>query len=158
MIGWPRCAACHGIPTGCPVDTTNRQDRSDGFVPAAVAARCLGQSLAAIRVWAHDGALSTDQRRTASKIWVRLTPEDIARLDGTADVTGLPTLSGVAAQAGLTRAAVWERVREGAFIAYRTSRGPAKSSQWEWRLRPVGTSPSLNPDSAHKKMEQHHEA
>ena len=30
----------HGIPTGCPVDTTNRQDRSDGFVPAAVAARC----------------------------------------------------------------------------------------------------------------------
>ncbi len=45
----------HGIPTGCPIDTTNRQDRSDGFVPAAVAARCLGQSLAAIRVWAHDG-------------------------------------------------------------------------------------------------------
>jgi DNA invertase Pin-like site-specific DNA recombinase len=148
----------HGIPTGCPVDTTNRQDRSDGFVPAAVAARCLGQSLAAIRVWAHDGALSTDQRRTASKIWVRLTPEDIARLDGTADVTGLPTLSEVTEQAGLTRAAVWQRVREGAFIAYRTSRGPAPSSQWEWRLRPIGASLSLNPDSARKEMEQHHEA
>jgi hypothetical protein len=96
--------------------------------------------------------------RTSSEIWVRLAPDDIARLDGNADVTGLPTLSGVAEQAGLTRAAVWQRVREGAFIVYRTSRGPAPSGQWEWRLRPFGVPPCLNPDNARKEMEQHHEA
>jgi len=79
----------HAIPTRCPVHTRGRQDRADGFVPAAAAARRLGLSLAAVRVWARHGVLASDQRTPGSKIWVRLAEDDVARLGGDADVTGL---------------------------------------------------------------------
>ena len=124
----------HAIPTRCPVDTGGRRDRADGFVPAAAAARRLGLSLAAVRIWAQNGVLTSDQRTMHSKIWVRLTEDDVARLRGTADVTGLPTVSEVAAQTGATRSVVWQRVRRGELIPYRSARG---KGQWEWRLRPV---------------------
>ena len=124
----------HAIPTRCPVDTGGRRDRADGFVPAAAAARRLGLSSAAVRIWARNGVLTSDQRMMHSKIWVRLTEDDIARLGGTADVTGLPTVSEVAAQTGATRSVVWQRVRRGELIAYRSARG---GGQWEWRLRPA---------------------
>ena len=46
--------------------------RADGFVPARVAARQLGITLSAIRVWAHRGVLACDQSRNAAKLWIRL--------------------------------------------------------------------------------------
>ena len=42
----------YGIPTACPANTGGLTSRADGFVPARVAARRLGITLAAIRVWA----------------------------------------------------------------------------------------------------------
>jgi hypothetical protein len=53
---------------------------------------------------------------------------------GDANVTGLPTVSEVAAQACTTRSAIWQRVRDGEFVAYRSVRG---QDQWEWRLQPA---------------------
>jgi hypothetical protein len=123
----------HTIPTCCPVHTQGRQDRADGFMPAAAAARQLGVSLAAVRVWAHNGVLIHDQRTAYSKIWVRLTEADRVRLDGNPDVTGLPTVPEAVAQTGTTRSAVWQRVRDGELVAYRSARS---RGQWEWRLGP----------------------
>ena len=54
------------------------------------------------------------------------------RLDGSADVSGLPTVTEVAEETGLDRDAVWARVRQGDYIAFRTSRG---RGQWEWHLK-----------------------
>jgi DNA invertase Pin-like site-specific DNA recombinase len=144
----------HAIPTCCPIHTRGRQDRADGFMPAAAAARRLGLSLAAVRVWAQHGVLANDQRTPGSKIWVRLAEDDVARLGGDADVTGLPTVSEVAAQTCATRAAVWQRVRDGEFVAYRSMRG---QDQWEWRLQPADSFRLRKADCARTTLEQHHE-
>jgi DNA invertase Pin-like site-specific DNA recombinase len=145
----------HAIPTCCPIHTRGRQDRADGFLPAAVAARRLSLSLAAIRIWAQHGVLASDQRTLCSKIWVRLTEDDVARLGGDADVTGLPTVSEVAAQTCATRSAVWQRVRDGEFVAYRSARG---RDQWEWRLQPAKSSGQGKAGCARATLEQHHGA
>ena len=144
----------HAIPTCCPVHTRGRQDRADGLVPAAAAARRLGLSLAAVRVWARHGVLASDQRTPGSKIWVRLAEDDVARLGGDADVTGLPTVSEVAARTCATRSAVWRRVRDGELVAYRSVRG---RGQWEWRLRPAEGFRPREAGCARTTVEQHHE-
>jgi len=144
----------HAIPTRCPIHTRGRQDRADGLMPAAVAARRLGLSLAAVRVWAQHGVLASDQRTPCSKIWVRLAEDDVARLGGDADVTGLPTVSEVAAQTCATRSTVWQRVRDGEFVAYRSVRG---QDQWEWRLQPAEGFQLREAGCARTTMGQHHE-
>jgi DNA invertase Pin-like site-specific DNA recombinase len=144
----------HAVPTCCPIHTRGRQDRADGLVPAAVAARRLGLSLAAVRVWARHGVLASDQRTPGSKFWVRLAEDDVARLGGDADVTGLPTVSEVAARTCATRSAVWRRVRDGELVAYRSVRG---QGQWEWRLRPAEGFRPREAGCARTTVEQHHE-
>jgi hypothetical protein len=100
-------------------------------VPARVAGERLGMTLAAIRVWAHRGILPCDQSSPSAKLWVRLTPEDIERVSGEADVAGMPRVREVAAREGVASADVWARVRSGELVAYRAPRG---RDQWEWRL------------------------
>jgi DNA invertase Pin-like site-specific DNA recombinase len=82
----------HAIPTGCPLDTDRRAVRGDGLMPVALAAERLGVSTALVHVWAGLGAIVSDQRVAASKRWVRLTDEDIARLDGKHDWRRFPTV------------------------------------------------------------------
>jgi hypothetical protein len=121
----------HGIPTACPTQTGHQTCRADGLVPARVAGERLGMTLAAIRVWAHRGILPCDQSSPSAKLWVRLTPEDIERVSGEADVAGMPRVREVAAREGVASADVWARVRSGELVAYRAPRG---RDQWEWRL------------------------
>jgi hypothetical protein len=75
-------------------------------------------------------------------------------LGGDADATGLPTVSEVAAQTCATRAAVWQRVRDGEFVAYRSMRG---QDQWKWRLQPTDSFRLRKADCARTTVEQHHE-
>jgi hypothetical protein len=76
--------------------------------------------------------LRCDQRCPGSKLWVRITAEDVARLDGSADVTELPTVTELMETTGLQRDALWAAVQQGNYLAYRTPRG---QGQWEWRLK-----------------------
>jgi DNA invertase Pin-like site-specific DNA recombinase len=124
----------HRIPTGCPAQTRGTSMRADGFVPARVAARQLGITLGALRVWAHRGVLTCDQSRDAAKLWIRLEDGDADRLGGGADATGMERVRDVASRNGSSNAAVWERVRAGEFFAYRIQRG---RKQWDWRLAPA---------------------
>ena len=121
----------HGIPTACPAQTGGVTVRADGFMPARVAAQQLGITLAAIRVWAHRGVLACDQSSEASKLWIRLHPADVERLGGHADTTGMERARDIAHRSGSSIAAVWERVRQKEFSAYRIQRG---RNQWDWRL------------------------
>jgi DNA invertase Pin-like site-specific DNA recombinase len=123
----------HGIPTACPADTGGRASRADGFIPARVAARRLGITLGAIRVWAHRGVLACDQSRAAAKLWIRLGEDDVRRVAGAADTRGMERVRSVVRRCGTSVDAVWERVRHGEFDAYRAPRGPG---QWEWWLSP----------------------
>ena len=93
----------------------------------------------------RHGIIRCDQRCRCSKQWVQLTDADITRLDGSADVSGLPTITEVAEETGLERDAVWARVRQGDYIAFRTSRG---RGQWEWRLKERPVSDDIAPSAA----------
>ncbi len=121
----------HQIPTACPVDPTGCAARGDSLVPVRQAARQLGVSPSLIHVWIQHGVLASDQRTVQSYRWVRLTAEDIARLDGHHDWSQFPTVQEIMRQEGSDREAVWDRVRAGSFVAYRHATG----QRWEWRLR-----------------------
>ena len=121
----------HQISTACPVDPTGCTVRGDSLVPVRQAARQLGVSPSLIHVWIQHGVLVSDQRTAQSYRWVRLTTEDIARLDGQHDWSQFPMVQEIMRQEGWDREAVWDRVRAGGFVAYRHARG----QRWEWRLR-----------------------
>jgi DNA invertase Pin-like site-specific DNA recombinase len=119
------------IPTGCPLNTRHTHTRGDGLVSTTVAAKMLKITLSLVQYWITHGVLVCDQRVTGSRLWVRMTTEDLKRLDGSFDSGELPTIKQVMKSTGLTRDEIWKRVREGRYIAYRAARGQS----WEWRLR-----------------------
>ncbi len=56
----------------------------------------------------------------ASKRWVRVAPDDVARLDGSFDGGHWPTIHDVkVVQDGLSADEVWQLVRDGRWVAYR---------------------------------------
>jgi len=146
----------HGITTACPIDTRAPAGRADGLVSLRAAAERLGLAQATIRIWAHRGVVSCDQRCAGSKLWVRLTDADIARLDGSETPSGLTGLAAVMEQDQITRAEVWDRVRAGRYIAYRVRHG---LEGWQWGLRPATSRASggTPPDCPQLQKEPHYE-
>jgi hypothetical protein len=114
-------------------------------MPARVAAQRLGISSSLIHVWVRHGVLMHDQHRAASRVWVRLTDKDRARLDGscTAMAARLPTFDEVMRSEQLSREALWDKVRRGAYRAFRVARGRC----WEWRLQ-KGAATAKRPSAA----------
>ena len=126
----------HGIASACPLTTATAAARADGLVPSKVAAQRLGISPSLVNLWVHHGVLAYDQHTVASKVWVHLTEEDIARLTGTsAAAGGLPTFKEVMRRTGLAQAELWSQVRNGRYRAYRVRRGQT----WKWRLMDLAT-------------------
>lgn len=135
----------YGIPTGCPIRTGSLEPRADGRISAKAAAKRLGVTPSLVQIWVQHGVIACDQRCPGSKQWIQLTDADIARLDGSADISGLPTLTEVGEEMGLERDAVWARVRQGDYIAFRTPRG---RGQWEWRLKERSGANEITPSNA----------
>jgi DNA invertase Pin-like site-specific DNA recombinase len=120
----------HAIPTACPVDPTVER-RGDGLVPVRVAAQHLSISPSLVHVWVHHGVLTSDQSRTGSYRWIRLTQLDVARLTGAMPCAHLPRLRDVMRERQCSGEDVWELVRAGHYLAYRCRLGQS----WEWRLQ-----------------------
>jgi len=127
--------AYHGIPTACPIMPQDSETRGDGLISVRAAAERLGVVPSSFTHWCKWGFVQTEQRGPGSPLWLRLTEEDFARLDGTAGNQGYGqwTLLQAKHALGLTREEIWERARQGEFIAYRTHVG----DHWEWRLSPT---------------------
>jgi hypothetical protein len=122
----------HGIPTACPLHTQGTEPRADGLMPVLAAARRLGVSPSLIHVWMQHDVLTHDQRRSASRVWVRLTAEDLARLDGSnPSAPQLPSFAELTQAEHLSREALWDRVRRGEYQAFRVRRGRV----WQWHLQ-----------------------
>ena len=122
----------HGIATACPLSTRDAAPRADGLIPAKAAAQRLGVSPSLIHVWVGHGVLDYDQHRSSSKVWVRLSEDDLARLDGSSALgPDLPSLGQVMHREGFSRDALWDRVRQGEYRAFRVAHGQG----WEWRLQ-----------------------
>jgi len=143
----------HGIPTGCPLKPDLAAVRADGLVSSRMAAEQLQVSLSLINLWVSHGVLSHDQRMQASKVWVRLNEEDVARLTGTtADAISLPTFGSVKAQAGLTQHELWQQVLAGRYLPYRVRRGQT----WQWRLKETRPTSARNqPPSIRRNRKGH---
>jgi DNA invertase Pin-like site-specific DNA recombinase len=129
----------HGIPTACPLTTADAVTRADGLVSSKVAAQRLGISASLLNLWVRHGVLAHDQHTPASKVWVRLTEDDVARLTGTSPhAAGLPTFRTVMHATGTSQDDLWRQVRDGHYRAYRVRQGQA----WQWRLLALSTDPA----------------
>jgi DNA invertase Pin-like site-specific DNA recombinase len=130
----------HQIPTACPVAPTDTPVRGDGLMSSAAAADVLKVSKSLINYWIPQGIIRSEQRMAQSYQWLRLSPEEVARLDGKHDWSVYPTVRQVMRERGCSRDALWEMVRAGRYVPYRHPRGET----WEWRLRLGTTSPTAD--------------
>jgi len=122
----------HGIATACPLHTREASQRADGLMPVRAAAQRLSVSSSLVHLWAQRGVLGHDQRRSASRVWVRLDEDDLARLDGSSPLAPhLPTFGEVMRAECLSHDALWDQVRHGGYLAFRARHGQC----WEWRLQ-----------------------
>jgi DNA invertase Pin-like site-specific DNA recombinase len=122
----------YGIATTCPRMPRQGQTRGDGLVPLVTAAARLGVVPGALVHWGRRGLLHLEQSRPGSPLWVHLTEQELARLDGTLAREGAGRWTPRQAEQawGLSRVALWERVRQGEIIGYRMRIG----RRWHWRL------------------------
>jgi DNA invertase Pin-like site-specific DNA recombinase len=72
----------HAIPSACPPFSQGSEPRGDGLVTVKAAARQLGVAPGRIVTWFRRGLLAGHQRQRNSPVWVRLTEEDLERLNG----------------------------------------------------------------------------
>jgi hypothetical protein len=136
----------YGIATACPLMPRQGQPRGDGLVPLVTAAARLGVVPSALLHWWHRGLLHLEHSRPGSPLWVRLTDQELARLDGTLARQGAGQWSPREAEdaLGLSRAALWERARQGELIGYRMRIG----QRWQWRLSRAGDELTGSPQLA----------
>ena len=93
-----RCASSMASRPAARCSTRGAAPRADGLVPIAVAAERLGVSPSLVHVWVRHGVLRHDQHRSASRVWVRLDADDLARLNGSSQAApGLPSFAEVQA-------------------------------------------------------------
>ena len=129
----------HRIPTKCPAMPTRLpvagQPRGDGLMSVGAAAARLGVAPSALSHWRKWGFLYAEQRGPGAPLWVRLTPEDVARLDGTlaAQGHGRWRLQEARRLLGVTRGQLGELARRDQLIAYRAR----VAGHWEWRVSPA---------------------
>ncbi len=113
--------------------------RADGLVSSKVAAERLQVSASLVNLWVRHGVLEHDQRVRASKVWVRLTEQDFARLTGACpEATHLPTFRSIMLRTGLSPDDLWQQVSEGRYLPYRVRYGQI----WQWHLSEVRTEPA----------------
>jgi hypothetical protein len=141
----------HQIPTACPAMPTKvpgaGQPRGDGLVAASTAAARLGVAPSALGHWRKWGFLYAEQRSPLAPWWVRLTDNDLGRLDGTLAAQGYGRwrLQEARHALGVTQDQLWELARRGELIAYRAR----VADHWEWRVSPApADGPTTTADTA----------
>jgi DNA invertase Pin-like site-specific DNA recombinase len=121
-----------GIPTACPIVPKGVGPRGDGLVPIGAVMEQVGISRSVVSDWCRCGFLHAEQKSALDPRWIRLTEEDLARLDGSRAAQGYGRWQLREAQRvlGLTKEELYQQVREGRLIAYRAHIG----DHWEWRV------------------------
>jgi hypothetical protein len=127
------------LPTACPAVRAAPGPRGDGLISATQAAQCLRISPSLIADWFRRGLLAGRQRRPGTPIWLRLTPQDQARYDGSAslspDMIPLPEAPTVL---HLTPEHMSQEIRAGRLLSYRLF----SQNRWRWYVQ---RQPEANP-------------
>lgn len=122
----------HGIPSACPSIASGSSPRGDGLVSAAEAAERLHVTPSMIADWFRRGLLAGHQRRPGTPLWVRLTEEDVQRLDGSASrQPDLRPLYEAETALGLTAEQMRADIRAGRLSTCRLRVG----RQWRWYVK-----------------------
>ena len=119
------------IPTNCPYYTKAKGPRGDGLIAVSEAADRLGVSRTMILDWFRQGLIVGHQRKRQTPIWVRLTEDDVKRLNGSTPLRpDLVEIGEAARILGMTTEQVWEQVRAQQLIPYRLF----IKNRWRWHV------------------------
>ena len=128
----------HKTPTACPIGTPLPGPRGDGLVKSGEVAHRLGVNPSMISSWFRQGLLSGHQRIPGGWLWVRLTPHDLSRLDGSAVwQPELIPLADAPIILGMTDGELRDTIRLGRLTPYRLHHQGA----WRWYVLPAQTNP-----------------
>jgi hypothetical protein len=120
-----------GIPTGCPYFTYATGPRGDGLISAREAAARLGTDASMVAYWFRQGLLVGHHRRRQTALWVRLTEEEVQRLDGSSPwQPEMEPLPQVLAALHLTPDQLRAEIQAGHWLPYRLRR----NNRWRWYL------------------------
>ncbi len=122
----------HKIPTACPYVTSKPGPRGDGLIKATEAAEQLGVTPSMIADWFRRGLLAGHQRRPGTPLWVRLTEDDLRRLNGSTSLSpNLVPVKEAPATLELLPEQMKEEIRAGRLLAYRLF----IQNRWRWYVQ-----------------------
>jgi DNA invertase Pin-like site-specific DNA recombinase len=120
------------ITTACPYYTEAKGPRGDGMIATPEAAERLGVSSSMVSYWFRRGLIAGVQRKRGSDVWVRLTEEDIPRLDGSMPLQpDMVEIHEAARRLGTPFEQVLEEVRAQRLAPYRLF----VKNRWQWYVR-----------------------
>jgi DNA invertase Pin-like site-specific DNA recombinase len=122
------------IPTACPSLSATPGPRGDGLISAAQAARELDVNPSLIADWFRRGWLLGHQPRPGTPVWVRLSPQDRQRLDGSAALTpDMIPLAQAPTVLHLSPQQLRHQIQTGRLLAYRL----LIKNRWRWFVQPA---------------------
>jgi len=125
------------IRTACPYVTAEAGPRGDGLVKATEAAQRLGVTFTVIADWFRRGLLVGHQRQPGTPLWIRLTEDDLRRLDGSAARTpDMLPLEQAPVALGMTVEQMRQDIQAGKLLAYRLRIHPDWDKGWRWFVQP----------------------
>ncbi len=120
----------HDIPSACPITPRDRQPRGDGLLSVNSAAEQLGTCPNTIVLWARKGIVYSEQKAGTCPIWVRLTPDDVARLMQSIPPPGSLRIRQACQMLHMSEAQLWAEVKAGRYTVYRVR----QNQHWEFRI------------------------
>ncbi len=121
----------YAIPTGCPYSTSEPGPRGDGLIAATEAAERLGVRASMITQWFKRGLLAGYQSRPQSPVWVKLTEQDISRLNGSDSLCAdMAPVQKAPEALGMTFEQMCDEIRAGRLLTYRL----LIKNKWRWHV------------------------
>ena len=120
----------HHLPTACPITPRGYQPRGDGLVSVHTAAKQFETSCSTILNWARRGLLYSERKAGICPLWVRVLPEDVARLTQRTVPPRSLSIRQACQTLHVTEAELWATVKAGHYTGYRVRR----HQHWEFRI------------------------
>jgi hypothetical protein len=113
-----------------PIVPHNKQPLGDGLISAQAAAQYLHTCSNTILLWARKGILYNEHKAGLNPVWVRVTPEDIARLNQPIAPEDSLSIRQASTKLQISPTHFWEQVRLGRYTVNRVHKG----KQYEFRV------------------------
>lgn len=120
----------HHIPTACPITPRGNEPRGDGLISVNTAAERFHTHPNTIVLWVRKGILYSEHKTGMCPLWVRVTPEDIARLTQATAPPNSLRIRDARRVLQLSEAQLWDQVKAGHYSICRVR----QNQHWEFRI------------------------